>query len=96
MEKYSWIFTLPILLLIGTIGMFSHFLKKNIAGETLVEVRGYFKNHFKSTLLALIATMFGVSAYYFTMATGQFADILMVGSLGYNFDSIFNKWDKSA
>lgn len=94
MEKYQWIFTLPSLIAIGIVGMFTHFLKKNITGETVAEVKDYFTNHFRSTLIAFIATVFGVAGYYFSMATGQLADIILVGSLGYNFDSLLNKWDK--
>lgn len=92
--EYKWLFELPSLLVIGMIGMFSHFLKKNVTGETLVEIKGYFSNHFKSTLLAVIATFIAVISYYFTIPTGQIHDILIVGSLGYNCDSLFNKWDK--
>lgn len=93
-EQYAWIVSLPSLLVIGLIGMFSHFLKKNVNGETLVEIKDYFRNHFKSTLLAFMSTILTVVAYYFSISTGQIADILLVGSLGYNCDSLFNKWDK--
>lgn len=94
LQEYQWIVSLPSLIGIGLIGMFSHFLKKNVTGETIVEIKDYFKNHFKSTILALISTVLTVVGYYFSISTGQVADILLVGSLGYNFDSLFNKWDK--
>ena len=94
MENYEWLFTLETQIGIALIGMFSHFLKKQIKGETLVEIKQYFGNHFKSTLLAIIATVFFTVAYYFTLGTGQTADILAALGIGFTSDSAFNKWDK--
>ncbi len=83
------------LLAIGYLGMFSHFLKKNIQGETLVEIKDYFKNHFKSTLIAAISTGIGVIGYYYTMPVGDVHDPIAAFGIGYTFDSFLNKWDKA-
>lgn len=83
------------LIVIGLLGMLIHFFKKQIKGETLTEITGYFSNHFKSTFIAVVTTLIGVLAYKFTLATGQAADIVTVFGIGYTFDSIFNKWDKN-
>ena len=84
------------LVVIGLSGMLIHFFKKQIKGETLVEIKDYFANHFKSTFIAVVTTLIGVLAYKFTLSTGQPADIITVFGIGYTFDSIFNKWDKTA
>lgn len=81
--------------IIGLLGMLIHFFKKQIKGETVSEITDYFKVHFKSTFIAVVTTLIGVLAYKFTLATGQAADIVTVFGIGYTFDSIFNKWDKT-
>ncbi len=68
--------------------------KQQIKGESIVEIRDYFRTHFKSTVIALVSTSIGFLGYYFLLATGQVADILTTFGLGYMFDSIFNRWDK--
>lgn len=82
------------LLVVGLLGMLIHFFKKNIKGETVTEIADYFKDHFKSTFIAIVMTVIGVLAYKFQLATGQFADVITVFGIGYTFDSMFNKWDK--
>lgn len=83
------------LVFIGLLGMIIHFFKKQIKGETVTEIKQYFKDHFKSTFIAVTMTFIGVAGYIFTMKTGQTADILAVFGIGYTFDSMFNKWDKT-
>jgi uncharacterized membrane protein YesL len=92
----TFILTLPGLIVLGLVGMFSHFLKKNITGETTTEIFDYFRDHFKSTLLALIVTLVSVIGYKMALATGQAADIVVVFLLGFGFDSTLNKWDKNS
>jgi len=92
-DGFEWLFSLWALIIIGLCGMVSHFLKRKVNGETIVDIRNYFNNHFKSTLLATFVTILSVIVFYFKMSSGTPVDILFVGSLGYNFDSIFNKWD---
>jgi hypothetical protein len=93
MEKYQWIFTLESQLVIALIGMLLHFLKKKVTGETIVEIKQYFSNNFKSTFIAFITTVLFTTAYYLTLETGTPADIIVSISIGYTFDSALNKWD---
>ena len=43
MENYEWLFTLEAQIGIALKAMFSHFLKKQIKGETLVENKTVFR-----------------------------------------------------
>jgi len=88
------LFTLPAFLIISILGMLTHFFKKQIKGETITEIRDYFKDHFKSTFTAIIITILACCAYYIEFKTGKPTDIITVFGLGYTFDSMFNKWDK--
>ena len=81
------------LYILALLGMLTHFLKKNIKGETVTEIRDYFKDHFKSTFLALVATTVGFLIYYFLLASGQNADIFGSFGIGYMFDSFFNRYE---
>jgi len=92
--ELQWVLQPLSLYLIAIIGMLMHFFKKQIKGETITEIASYFSSHFKSTIIALVATTIGFLAYYFLLASGQKADIFGVFATGYMFDSIFNKWDK--
>lgn len=96
LQAYQWITSLPSLLVIGLLGMLVHFFKKNIKGETLTDITTYFHDNLKSTIVAVISTIIGTLATYFTLATGQVIDIVTVFGIGYTFDSMFNKWDKPA
>ncbi len=93
MENYTWIFTLESLMFIAILGMFTHFLKKKIKGETLTEIKDYFSNNLKSTFIAFVATMIATVVAYFTMASKQPIDIAAFFGIGYTFDSFFNKWE---
>ena len=89
----TFLLTTPGLLSLGLLGMFSHFLKKNVSGETATAIVDFFKDNLKTTLLALITTFVSVVAYKFSLATGQTADILVAFLLGFGFDSTLNKWE---
>ncbi len=81
---------------IALLGMFSHFLKKKVRGESPTEVLGYFKDNFKSTILALIATSVSFLAYYFEVINEYpdgFYDVITIFGLGYLNDSLFNKYE---
>jgi hypothetical protein len=93
-EGYEWIVTLPGLCAIALIGMLMHFFKQKIKGETITEIRDYFRSNVKSTFVAIVSTVVSVGAYYFALATEMPADIVTVFGLGYMCDSFFNKWDK--
>lgn len=90
----NWFLTPQALYLIALCGMILHFFKKQIKGESILEIADYFKLHFKSTVVAFMATSVGFLAYYFLLASGQKADIFSCFAVGYMFDSMFNKWDK--
>lgn len=93
-NELQWLLSYPALLLVGNLGMFIHFLKKNITGETFTDIKGYFSDHLKSTIIAVATTWIAISAYYMTLKTGQAADIVVVFMTGFMFDSILNKWEK--
>jgi hypothetical protein len=94
LEKYHWLVSLPSLIGFALMGMLMHFMKKNIKGETLTDIRNYFKDNFKSTFVAFVATVVGTLGLYFTLSTGQVLDVISAFGCGYTFDSLFNKWDK--
>lgn len=90
----AWFLTPQALYLIALSGMLMHFFKKQIKGESILEIADYFRLHFKSTVVAFMATSIGFLSYYFLLASGQKADIFSCFAIGYMFDSVFNKWDK--
>ena len=91
-QAVPWLFTRPGLMLIAFVGMFCHFLVKNVKGETLTDITSYFKDHLRSTLVALIVTWISVLGYWYGFATNQAADVIVVFLLGFGFDSTLNKW----
>jgi hypothetical protein len=93
MDPLQWMLQPLPLYLISILGMLMHFFKKQIKGESIIEIRDYFKLHFKSTVVAFMATTIGFLAYHFLLASGQKADIFGVFGIGYMFDSTFNRWD---
>lgn len=89
----EWIFKPSILFIIALLGMFTHYLKKKVKGESLTEIKDYFRDHLKSTFIALVSTSITYVAYMFTLATGQPADVITIFGLGYMCDSFFNKYE---
>lgn len=87
------------LFVVSILGMFVHFLKKNIKGETSTEIKSYFRDNFKSTLIALfftgIAFVGAISADAIN-ANRLIASILTAALIGYTFDSVANQWDKKS
>ena len=82
------------LYIIALLGMFTHFLKKNIKGETLTEVKNYFSDNLKSTIIAFIFTSVMYFTYYNFLVVGQdFKDVMTIFMIGYMFDSTFNKYE---
>lgn len=94
--NYQWLVSLPSLIIIALIGMFVHFLKMNIKGETLTDITQYFSVHFKSTVISIIATTVAALGYYFKLDHPDPEAIGIVFGLGYMCDSFFNKWDKQS
>ena len=70
----------------GLLGMITHFLKLDIQGQTLDDIKSYFTNNFKRTLWATITTIFATFTA-FIMSQGLMAAFLA----GYAFDSAINK-----
>jgi hypothetical protein len=89
----EFLFKPGMLLATAILGMLTHFLKKSIKGETPTAIWQFFKDNFRSTLIALIATCVGFAGYMTTLATGLPVDFLTVFSIGYLCDSMFNRWD---
>uniref|UniRef100_A0A6H2A361 Holin n=1 Tax=viral metagenome TaxID=1070528 RepID=A0A6H2A361_9ZZZZ len=89
----SFILSTYGLLIIAFIGMLTHFLKKKIKGENVEAIISYFKGHFKTVLLAIIATWVGWLSYVSLLMTGQIADVFAVFAIGYLCDSFFNKYE---
>lgn len=82
------------LYVIAILGMFIHFLKLNIKGETVTDITDYFKDNLKSTFIAFVVTSVAFLGYYMQLATGTNADIVAAFMTGYTFDSIFNRFEK--
>ena len=82
MEQLQWILQPLPLYFVSLIGMFTHFLKKQIKGESILDITDYFKLHFKSTILAFVATTIGYFGYQFLLASGQKADIFAIFAVG--------------
>lgn len=92
MEQFMYSFT--GLYIVALLGMFTHFLKKNIKGETPTEIFSYFKDNFKSTITAFILTTVMFFAYYQMFVEGaSVKDIMVIFLIGYAFDSTFNKYE---
>ena len=95
MEDYIFLTQLPYLVIFAYCGMMMNFFKKKIKGETIIEIKDYFSNHFKSTVIAVVSTLVFTIAYYVSLSVGQPVDILSAVGIGYTCDDLFNKWDKS-
>lgn len=89
------VLNLTIALVIGMIGMFFHYLKMWLRGQTRISLAKYLfgKGTFKSTISALLA-VFGT---IFTMFASNMIDIktisgmVTVFTLGYTGDSMLNR-----
>lgn len=92
--ELQWVLQPASLYVIAIVGMLMHFFKKQIKGETITEIAGYFSDHFKSTVIAFVATTVGFLGYYFLLASGQESDIFAVFGVGYMADSFFNRYEK--
>lgn len=91
----EWILNPYSLYVIAILGMLMHFFKKQIKGESFIEIKDYFKLHFKSTVVAFVSTSIAFFGYYLALSSGTMADVIAVFGLGYTFDSVFNRWDNA-
>ena len=68
-------------------GVFAHFAKKKIKGQTLDSVKTYFKSNFKSTMI-----MFGSAVILFASAIAAGGlNIITAATIGYTADSLYNE-----
>lgn len=74
------------------LGVISHFFKKKIKGETLSDVKDYFRSHFNNTVTTIIAS---IVLFGSLVATGGIG-IIASFTAGYACDSLFNKADGNA
>lgn len=91
----TYITTLPGLLAVAITGMLMHFFKQKIKGESITEIKAFFSDNFKSTIIAVVGTLVTSVATYMALATGQPIDILTFFGIGYMCDSAFNRWEKT-
>ena len=90
----DFIYSFTGLYIIALLGMVTHFLKKNIKGETPTEILNYFKDNFKSTITAFILTSVMFIAYHQMFVDAESVkDIMVIFLIGYAFDSTFNKYE---
>ena len=90
----DFIYSFTGLYIIALLGMATHFLKKNIKGETPTEILNYFKDNFKSTITAFILTSVMFIAYHQMFVDAESVkDIMVIFLIGYAFDSTFNKYE---
>lgn len=88
-----WLFAFSIL------GMIAHILKKNVRGESFVDIKNYFTYNPKSTILSVIATVVGFVIYMTQLKVTDgiaLLDMAAVFGVGYMCESFFNKYNNEA
>lgn len=83
------------LIMLAFCGMFLHFLKKKVRGESLTAISRYFTTHPKYTLMSSMATMLFTYGYFHEYMQGGTFDIIAAVMIGYNCDSLFNKLEET-
>lgn len=89
-EYTIWYMLLNLLIML--IGVIAHFFKKKIKGETIADIKAYFKNHFKNTALAFISA---IVLFISLAATGGLGAIASF-TAGYASDSLFNRAESAS
>jgi hypothetical protein len=85
-----WLFAFSIL------GMVAHILKKNVKGESFVDIKNYFTYNPKTTILSIIATIVGFVIYMTQLKVTDgvaLLDMAFVFGIGYTCESFFNKYE---
>lgn len=85
-EGYS-IITLMLNFFALVIGIIAHFGKKKVTGQTLDDIKNYFKGHFKST----ITTLCGAVVLFGTLVSTGGLGFMASFMAGYMADSALNK-----
>ena len=78
-----------MLLLVGYVGLFVHFLKKKIKGETVTEVISFFTDNPKQTLLSVISVAVAILVVENKTPIGYESAF----GIGFMADSLLNKWE---
>lgn len=89
--EYSFL-TLLLNFVVLMLGVLTHFFKKKIKGETLSDVKSYFRTHFKNTITTIIAAIVSFGSLAGTGGLGFIASF----TAGYACDSLFNKAEGNA
>lgn len=71
-------------------GVIAHFAKKKIRGETVADIKEYFRTHFKETIVTIIAAVVTFGSLVATGGLGWVASF----TVGFAADSLFNKSSK--
>jgi hypothetical protein len=90
LQSEWWLFAFSIL------GMIAHILKKNVKGESLVDIKNYFTYNPKTTILSIIATIVGFVVYMTQLKVTDgvaLLDMAFVFGIGYTCESFFNKYE---
>ena len=69
------------------LGIVCHFLKKKITGQTLADIKSYFRNNFKTTVTTFIAAIVLFASLIYTGGLS----VIAVFTAGYACDSVFNR-----
>lgn len=89
----EWIYNEWWMLGFSVLGMIAHVLKKNVKGESFVDIKNYFTYNPKTTLLSIIATFTGYVIYMTSFQTGTVVDFGVLFGVGYMCESFFNKYE---
>ncbi len=75
---------------LGLVGMFMHFLKLKVKGQSAEDIAQYFKENFKGTLTAIGSTGFAIAGLWATSDPVNYIPALLASvPLGFAFDSVF-------
>lgn len=92
----EWLYNEWWMLGFAVLGMIAHILKKNVRGESLVDIKNYFTYNPKTTLLSIIATFAGYVIYMTSFQTETIVDFGVLFAVGYMCESFFNKYEPNA
>ena len=88
MDEYSWT---ALQFLMGLFGVFAHFLKSKIKGQTTAAIKNYFLTHNRDTLLALICYI----AAFVVLYELKELSFLTAFMAGYTCDTFFSRMEKN-
>lgn len=89
----EWIYNEWWMLGFAILGMLAHVFKKNVKGESLVDIKNYFVAYPKSTIITIISTFVGYVFYMTSFQTETVVDFGALFGIGYMCESIFNKYE---